>query len=49
MDGIAVYSRTINVPTELHINETFDANPGYWKLKQKSNNVVGEINSHIFI
>ena len=45
--GIAVYSETILAPNELNINETFEARPGYWKLKYKSNDGLGEIDLHL--
>lgn len=46
--GSTVYSKTLAGPGELKINETFEAKSGYWKLKYKSNNGVGEIDLHLF-
>lgn len=46
-NGIEVYSKTILAPSELNINETFEAEPGYWKLKYKSNEGLGEIDVHL--
>ena len=45
--GYMVFSRTIIAPGKLHINEIFDANHGYWKLKYKSRSGIGEIDLHI--
>ena len=45
--GFVVYSRTITAPDKLNINETFDSNYGYWKLKYKSRDGIGEIDLHI--
>lgn len=46
-NGDSIYSETILAPNELNINETFEAKPGYWKLKYKSNEGVGEIDLHL--
>lgn len=46
-NGFMVYSRIIIAPDKLHINEIFDANHGYWKLKYKSRSGIGEIDLHI--
>ena len=46
-NGIAVYSKTILAPIELNINETFEAKPGYWKLKYLSREGDGEIDLHL--
>ena len=35
--GDSIYSEAILAPNELNINETFEAKPGYWKLKYISN------------
>lgn len=45
--GISVYSRLITGPVELRINESFDASPGYWKLKYLSREGVGGIDLHL--
>ena len=45
--GFVVYSGTIISPDEFHINERFDANHGYWKLKYTSRSGIGEIDLHI--
>ncbi|MBZ4669584.1 MAG: hypothetical protein JG775_2739 [Defluviitaleaceae bacterium] len=46
-NGDTIYSKIILAPFELNIDETFEAKPGYWKLKHKSNEGVGEIDLHI--
>jgi hypothetical protein len=46
-NGFVVYSRTIIAPDKMHINKTFDANHGYWKLKYTSRSGIGEIDLHI--
>lgn len=33
-NGFAVYSDTLLGPIDMQINETFQASPGYWKLKK---------------
>ena len=45
--GISVYSRVITGPIELRINESFDAVPGFWKLKYLSREGMGEIDLHL--
>ena len=40
-NGDSIYTKTILATDELIINETFEARPGYWKLKYKSNEGVG--------
>jgi hypothetical protein len=47
-DGEPVYSRTLIAPIEVHINEIYDARPGYWKLKYKSRGGAGTIDLHLF-
>ena len=47
-DNETVYSKTINAPIELKINETFEANLGYWKLKYESNKGIGTIDLHLY-
>ncbi len=47
-DNETVYSKTIIAPIELIINETFEANQGYWKLKYLSNNGIGTIDLHLY-
>ena len=46
-EGVAVYSRTLIAPVEVQINETFDATPGYWKLKYSSRKGIGELKLHL--
>jgi hypothetical protein len=46
-NGVAVYSKTIFAPTELIVCESFNANPGYWKLKYVSRAGVGQIDLHL--
>lgn len=47
-DGAPVYSRTLTAPIEVHINEIYDACPGYWKLKYKSRGGAGNIDLHLY-
>lgn len=47
-NGVAVYSKKLIAPKKLNINETFEATPGYWKLKYLSIEGVGEMDLHIF-
>ncbi|MDD3743162.1 MAG: hypothetical protein PHX54_06015 [Lentimicrobiaceae bacterium] len=47
-DGEPVYSRILVAPVEVHINEIYDARPGYWKLKYKSRGGTGYIDLHLF-
>ncbi len=46
-NGFAVYSKTIIAPVEVEINETFNASNGYWRLKYKSHEGIGEIDLHL--
>ena len=46
-DGVAVYSKKIIAPTELHINEVYIAKYGSWKLKYSSKEGIGKIDLHI--
>jgi hypothetical protein len=46
-NGFVVYSITLIAPGEFNINETLDANRGYWKLKYTSRSGIGEIDLHI--
>lgn len=46
-NGVAAYSKTIIAPVELEINGTFNATNGYWKLKYKSHEGIGEIHLHL--
>ncbi|MCC7317421.1 MAG: hypothetical protein IT219_02750 [Bacteroidales bacterium] len=43
-----IYSKTLIAPVEVHINEIFDACPGYWKLKYKSWDGDGSIDLHLY-
>jgi len=46
-NGVAIFSKTLVAPIEFEINEPFDATKGYWKLKYKSNEGIGEIDLHL--
>jgi len=46
-NGDSIYTETILAPDEMSINETFEASPGYWKLKYKSNEGVGKIDLYL--
>lgn len=45
--GVAVFSKTLVAPEELHVDETFEATRGYWKMKYTSRNGEGYINLHV--
>lgn len=45
--GATLYTRRVVAPAEFIINETFNASPGYWKLKYNSIEGVGNIDLHI--
>lgn len=47
-NDVPVYSRTLTAPIEVHINEIYDAWPGYWKLKYKSRGGDGNIDLHLY-
>lgn len=47
-DGEPVYSRTLTASVEVHIQEIYEARPGYWKLKYKSRGGAGNIDLHLF-
>jgi len=47
-DGLIVYSKTIASPEKLEINQGFDAQSGYWKLRYVSRDGLGEINLHLY-
>lgn len=42
-NNFVVYSEIIIAPSDLQINETFNANTGIWKLKYTSSNGIGDI------
>lgn len=42
-ENCIIYSEIIIAPNDLHINETFKANSGNWKLKYTSRNGIGDI------
>jgi len=46
-DGYAMYTRIFQFTGMQHINETFTAAPGYWKLKYKSRQGAGSIDLHL--
>jgi len=46
-DGVIVYAETLVAPGEWEINNAFNANSGYWKLKYVSDRGIGEIDLHL--
>ncbi len=46
-DGCAMYAKIFQITGVQHINETFTATPGYWKLKYKSRQGAGSIDLHL--
>lgn len=46
-NGVAVFSKSLIAPDELHVNETFEATRGYWKLEYTSSYGKGYIDLHI--
>lgn len=46
-EGETAYSLILDDPEKLEVNETFKAEPGYWKLKYKSYGGKGNINLHL--
>ncbi|MFO7621831.1 MAG: hypothetical protein R6W81_11305 [Bacteroidales bacterium] len=46
-NGVAIFSKTLVAPDELHVNEAFEASRGYWKLQYISRNGKGYIDLHI--
>ncbi|MFB6342960.1 hypothetical protein ACE1ET_14630 [Saccharicrinis sp. FJH62] len=46
--GDIVYSAIIKAPEQWSVDEDFVARPGYWKLKYKSRNGIGEIDLHLW-
>jgi len=42
-DNELIYRNTIVAPTRMKIDETFDSKIGYWKLKYKSNDGIGDL------
>lgn len=47
-DGVIVFSKTLEAPIEIDIDESFKALPGYWKLKYTSLGGRGDIDLHCF-
>lgn len=45
--GIAVFSKTLVAPDEMHADESIEASRGYWKLEYKSRDGKGFIDLHI--
>jgi hypothetical protein len=45
--GVAVFSKTLVAPDELHVDRSFEATRGYWKLKYTSRSGEGYIDLHI--
>lgn len=43
-----IYNAKILASDVVHINENFDASPGFWKLQYKSENGTGDIDLHVF-
>jgi len=46
-NGVALFSKTLVAPDELHVNKSFEATRGYWKLKYTSRSGEGYIDLHI--
>lgn len=46
-EGIAIYSKRFQSSASSKIDESFHAVPGYWKLKYKSYQGVGNIDLHL--
>jgi hypothetical protein len=46
-NGVAVFSKTLVAPDELHVNKSFEATRGYWKLKYTSRSGEGYIDLHV--
>ncbi len=46
-NGVAVFSKTVVAPDELHVNETIETTRGFWKLEYSSRNGKGYIDLHI--
>lgn len=42
-DNELIYRNKIVAPTRMKIDETFDSKIGYWKLKYKSNDGIGDL------
>ena len=46
-DGMPVFTKHIESGEYFQLNETFEAVPGFWKLKYISKNGTGQIDLHI--
>lgn len=46
-NGVAVFSKTLVAPYELHVNETLEATRGLWKMEYTSRNGKGYIDLHV--
>lgn len=46
-DGLVVYTIKLHNQENLQVNRTFTALPGFWKLKYKSYDGIGNINLHL--
>jgi hypothetical protein len=46
-NGVTVFSKTLVAPDELHVNETFEATRGFWKMEYTSRNGKGYIDLHV--
>ncbi len=46
-NGVAVFSKTLVAPDELHVNETFEATRGFWRMEYTSRNGKGYIDLHL--
>ncbi|MBE0653335.1 MAG: hypothetical protein IH594_06030 [Bacteroidales bacterium] len=46
-NGVAVFSKTLVAPDELHVYETFEATRGFWRMEYASRNGRGYIDLHL--
>ncbi len=46
-DGVPVFTKHIESGYNLHVNETFESVPGFWKLKYKSRQGIGSMDLHM--
>lgn len=46
-NDVASFDTTLQAPATLHVNEWYDAIPGYWKMKYTSDQGTGTIDLHM--